>query len=229
MDKVRQTVNAALVSRLLLVGYEFSIFDQLKTPIEVADLAKSVYCDERYLREWCEALKLSGFLQWDKETRCFSLSDEMSMALTEMRPMMQLIPSLTCDTIQQQYKETMRTGAGIDFNSYPNMSEVIGQFMATFYNVKLDPIIRDLPETSQLINNDLLIADVGCGEGRSTQTMAKIFTNSKVHGLDIDRASILQARQDNHLSNVEFIGMMLNALAISFMSPRARHLHDGAD
>ena len=58
MDKVRQTVNAALVSRLLLVGYEFSIFDQLKTPIEVADLAKSVYCDERYLREWCEALKV---------------------------------------------------------------------------------------------------------------------------------------------------------------------------
>ena len=54
--------------------------------------------------------------------------------------------------------------------------------------------------------SELLIADIGCGGGRSTQTLAKIFTNSNVHGFDIDHTSILQAEQDNHLSNVEFIG-----------------------
>ena len=77
----------------------------------------------------------------------------MSTALIEMRGMIQIIPSVTCDSIQQQYKDTMRTGNGIEFSSYPNMSEIIGQFMANFYNVKLEPVIRDLPETAQLIKN----------------------------------------------------------------------------
>lgn len=62
--------------------------------------------------------------------------------------------------------------------------------------------------------SELLIADIGCGEGRSTQTLAKIFTNSNVHGLDIDHTSILQAEQDNHLSNVEFIGERVKKRAL---------------
>ena len=60
MEKLSAALNGALASKMLIVGYEYDIFSQMKEPITVKDLAQKVECDERYLREWCEALHLSG-------------------------------------------------------------------------------------------------------------------------------------------------------------------------
>ena len=88
MDKIKETVNAALVSRLLLVGYDYAIFDFLKKPIQVADLAKNVNCDERYLREWCEALKVSFTI---KPTSCNYVSVVWLFAMGQRVVLFQLV------------------------------------------------------------------------------------------------------------------------------------------
>ena len=95
--------------------------DTLKSePITVNDLAAKVKVDARYLREWCEGLHLSGYIDCDKLTdpvkarNCnflvvfsvknrfkfllkFSINEQMKNALIEMKPMLSIIPSLTCD------------------------------------------------------------------------------------------------------------------------------------
>ena len=40
MEKLGQLLNASLASRMVLVGIEHGIFDQLKQPISVSDLAE---------------------------------------------------------------------------------------------------------------------------------------------------------------------------------------------
>ena len=45
MEKLGQLLNASLASRMVLVGIEHGIFDQLKEPISVSDLADK---DGRY-------------------------------------------------------------------------------------------------------------------------------------------------------------------------------------
>ena len=60
MEKLSDALNGSLVSKMLIVGYEYNIFDQMKEPITVNDLAQKIECDHRYLQEWCEALHLSG-------------------------------------------------------------------------------------------------------------------------------------------------------------------------
>ena len=40
MEKLGQLLNASLASRMVLVGIEHGIFDQLKEPISVSDLAE---------------------------------------------------------------------------------------------------------------------------------------------------------------------------------------------
>ena len=60
MERLSAALNGALASKMLIVGYEYDIFSQMKEPITVKDLAQKVKCDERYLREWCEGLHLSG-------------------------------------------------------------------------------------------------------------------------------------------------------------------------
>ena len=39
MEKLGQLLNASLASRMILVGLEHGIFDELKVPISVEDLA----------------------------------------------------------------------------------------------------------------------------------------------------------------------------------------------
>lgn len=110
MDKLSGLMNSALAARLILVGYEHTIFDHLMWPVTTVDLAIKVSCDERYLREWCQALYLSGYIECDKSVDPvkFSLSAAMGDALAQMKPMLNLIPVMTCDTITKAYVETMK-------------------------------------------------------------------------------------------------------------------------
>ena len=52
------------------------------------------------------------------------------------------------------------------------------------------------------INNDIKhILDFGCGMGRSTFALSGIFPNSTVHGVDLDRLSIDEARKNPKCSD----------------------------
>ena len=89
----------------------------------------------------------------------------------------------------------------IDYNAYPNVGRLIGQLLLTFYRDNLPLALRDLPETKSLLEQgnfsiimksvnrttklEIKIADMGCGEGRSTQSLASIFPKAQVHGFDI--------------------------------------------
>ena len=110
MEKLGRLVNDALAARLILVGYEHFIFDHLTLPVTTADLARKVSCDERYLREWCQALCLSGYIECDKavEPVKFCLSAAMIEALAHMKPMISIIPVMTGDATSTAYAETMK-------------------------------------------------------------------------------------------------------------------------
>ena len=60
MEKVNAALNGLLASKMLIVGYNHDIFNNMKEPVTVKDLAQKIECDERYLQEWCEGLHLSG-------------------------------------------------------------------------------------------------------------------------------------------------------------------------
>lgn len=62
--------------------------------------------------------------------------------------------------------------------------------------------------TSQLgfSNEDkMLIADVGCGNGRLTKCISKMFCNSFICAIDIMRENLEYAKEFNNDSNVEYI------------------------
>ena len=60
MEKLSAALNGSLASKMLIVGYDYGIFNHMKDPVTVKDLAQKVECDERYLQEWCEGLHLAG-------------------------------------------------------------------------------------------------------------------------------------------------------------------------
>ena len=163
MEKLGQLVNASLAARMVLVGYEHDLFGALSSEsLTVADLALKVNCDARYLREWCEGLHLSGYIECDKlsDPVTFSISEQMATALIEMKPTLHLIQSLTCDAVFEQYRESFKTGASIDYNAYPNVGALIGQLLGTFYADKLPRVLRDFPATKDLISKGFHLVDL---------------------------------------------------------------------
>ena len=71
MEKLSAALNGSLASKMLIVGYDYDIFSQMKEPITVKDLAQKVECDERYLQEWCEGLHLSGRYHKNIRNACY--------------------------------------------------------------------------------------------------------------------------------------------------------------
>ena len=57
-----------------------------------------------------------------------------------------------------------------------------------------------------MLNKPLKIADMGCGCGNSTVALSKIFSQSAIHGLDIDKDSIIKAKTNHIHPNITFIG-----------------------
>ena len=65
---------------------------------------------------------------------------------------------------------------------------------------------------TDMLNKPLKIADMGCGSGNSTLAMASIFPQANVHGLDIDKDSIIKAKANINHPNVTLVGMFLYSI-----------------
>lgn len=61
-----------------------------------------------------------------------------------------------------------------------------------------------------VLDKPLKIADMGCGFGNSSLSLASIFPQATVHGLDIDEDSIAKAKANIKHQNVTFTGKYLN-------------------
>lgn len=51
----------------------------------------------------------------------------------------------------------------------------------------------------------LLIADIGCGNGRSTKWISRLFPNALIYAIDIMKDSLTYARKVNQASNIKYI------------------------
>lgn len=206
MEKLSAALNGSLASKMLIVGYDYDIFNHMKEPVTVKDLAQKVECDERYLQEWCEGLHLSGYFECNKEKpNRFYLNNEMFQALIDMKPMVELIQAFTADKVRSEYSRTFKTGEPMNYNDYPNVGLLISNAMEGFYSDVLPPVLKSHPRITDMLNKPLKIADMGCGCGNSTLAMASIFPQANVHGLDIDKDSIIKAKANINHPNVTFV------------------------
>ena len=111
---------------------------------------------------------------------------------------------------------------------YPKVGEIIGKIFTDFYKEKLVRILSNIPEVritkvSRLVSNFLhvcylqdqpsfRIADIGCGEGQSTQALGKAFPGAKVLGIDIDQRAIAYAKKHTTAGNISFLCKLLQAV-----------------
>jgi hypothetical protein len=167
------------------------------TSIELSNISST---NERYTREWLNAMASAGYLQYDPSSQHFRLPPEHSPVLTqEGGPMFVagIYQQLLAETKNmQKLIELFKNGGGIalkefDENEFEGMERMTASW---FENLLLQEWIPAVPEVKTKLEKGALVADVGCGRGRAIINLAQAFPNSRFVGYDIFEPIIQYAK-----------------------------------
>jgi len=226
MGKVVGEMGAAMNAALVLLGEQLGLYKAMASAgaMTPADLAKKTNTDERYVREWLCAQAAGGYVEYDRETKKFTLPDEQAFALAvEDSPAyipgaFQIISAVVKDT--PKLLEAFRTGDGVGWDEHDSsLFEGTERFFRPNYAANLvSSWIPALDGVEAKLKAGARVADVGCGHGASTMLMAKAYPASTFVGFDYHGPSIGWARRAAARQGIK---------NVSFQVSTAKDFHSG--
>ena len=174
------------------------------------DLAASAGIAERYAREWLEQQAVSGLLDVvgeddDPAKRRYRLPPEVAEVVTDPDSLNYLAPlaplvAAVCQTMPAVL-EAFRTGAGVPYAAYgEDLRRGIARLNRPMFLHQLAaewiPAMPDIEMRLKAADPPARIADLGCGSGWSSIALARAYPAAQVHGIDLDEASIEEARRN---------------------------------
>jgi 2-polyprenyl-3-methyl-5-hydroxy-6-metoxy-1,4-benzoquinol methylase len=170
-------------------------------------LADATATNERYAREWLEQQAVAGILEVEDEraepeARRYRLPEGHDEALLErdslyyVAPLAQQMVGLTRPL--PAVLEAHRTGGGVPYPDYgEDMREGIAYAnRAMFVNLMGSEWLPAVPDVHERLQADppALVADIGCGTGWSSISIARAYPKVRVDGFDVDENSIAEAK-----------------------------------
>jgi SAM-dependent methyltransferase len=190
------------------LGWRLGLYDALGAAgaLSPSELAKRTGIHERYAREWCEQQAVAGFLEVEdadesSEARRYRLPAEHADVLTDpdhpahvapFAPMLVGIAGALPDVT-----EAYRTGAGVPYERYGrDFRDGQGRINRPAFLHELAGWLAASDAIHDRLSSDppARVADVGCGQGYSTVAIARAYPTTVVEGIDLDDASIDDAR-----------------------------------
>ena len=195
-------IGAVLHAATVVVGDQLGLYKALAAgPMTAEDLAAAAATDARYTREWLSAQAASGYVQYDPESRRFSMSEEQVLALTvEGGPA--FIPGAFQIAVAQFKSipaiiDAFKNGRGVGWHEHDAaLFHGTERFFRPGYAASLvSNWIPALEGIEARLKSGAKVADVGCGHGASTLIMAQAFPASSFTGFDYHAPSVEHARQ----------------------------------
>jgi 2-polyprenyl-3-methyl-5-hydroxy-6-metoxy-1,4-benzoquinol methylase len=182
-------------------------------PMTSTGLATAAGVHERYAREWLEQQAASSLLDVveDGDVRRFRLPAGHDEALLDVSSLNYITPTahsvLASIRPIDKLLEAFKTGGGVPYAEYgdeAHESQAAGT-RPLFENLLGQEWLPAIPELDERLLADppARIADIACGQGRSSIAIARAYPKVRVDGIDSDRASIERARKNLAGSGVE--------------------------
>jgi SAM-dependent methyltransferase len=219
-DALAERLLGACVGALDLlhvyVGDRLGLYRTLAsgTPMTAAELAETSGIHPRYAQEWLQHQAVAGILvveqAADEAQLRFTLPPGHAEVLVDDDSLAYLAPlgegftgvALT----MPQVLDAFRSGSGVPFSDY---GEEVRSFIARinrpmFVNLLAQEWFPRVPGLHQRLSAEpaAQVADVGCGSGWSSIAIARGFPLVRVVGLDLDEASIAEAKKNAAASGV---------------------------
>src|SRR5215510_12392802 len=178
-----------------------------------AALAEAAGIHERDAGEWLEHQAASELLdvEGDADERRFSLPAGHDEVLLDERSLNYGAPLaravLASIRPVDALAEAFRTGGGVPYADYgDDLHESQAAFTRPLFEQPLGKEwLPAVPEIHERLGSSesARVADVACGQGRSSIEIARAYPSAQVDGIDSDRASIEAARRNLEGSGVE--------------------------
>jgi SAM-dependent methyltransferase len=186
------------------IGLRLGLFDALHesgalSAAELATRAKGL--TPRYVREWALAQAANGYIDFDPASDRFSLSPEQAMIFVMKDSPVYLAGAfdMVAAMIEGESKveNSFKTGSGVRWgDTAACLFCATGAFFRPGYvNNIAQSWIPALQGVAAKLNNQAIVADVGCGVGFSTILMAEAYPKSQFVGFDFHEPSIIEARK----------------------------------
>ena len=210
VDRVFQAVIGAQDVMHVYLGHKLGLYAALADmpPATPAELAERAGIAPRYAREWLEQQAVSGMLDvtedtGDPETRRYRMPPGGKQvfcdpdSLTFMAPLASIAVGMA--QAMPQVVEAFQTGGGVPYSAYgPELRVGIAEANRPMYSQQLAAewlrAMPDIEERLRRTDRPARVADLGCGEGWSSISLALAYPNVRVDGVDTDEASIVEAR-----------------------------------
>jgi precorrin-6B methylase 2 len=185
-------------------------------PSTTGELAQATGIDARYAREWLEQQAATGILgvenqEDEPDARRFFLPpghDEVLLDETSLNFGAAVAQSaIACARPIDAVVDAFRSGEGITFDGYgPDGQQSQARWTRPmFENLLGREWLPSVPELHERLTTDppARVADVACGCGWSSISIARAYPEVSVEGIDLDQASIDEAQRNVAGSGVE--------------------------
>jgi precorrin-6B methylase 2 len=202
------------------LGKDLGLYDTLVQhgPLTPSELAEDAGIDPRYAREWLEQQTIAGFVgvvdvSAGPDERGYMLPTATAAVLVDPSSPAYLAPFggfvVSLGEAYPKVARAYRTGRGVSFGEYGDVLREAQEALnrPAYEHFLAGWIESGLPDVHERLASGApaRVADLGCGCGWSTITLARTYPNAHLDGLDSDQASITRAQDNAAASGVDNI------------------------
>lgn len=204
LETVFGDLSSGYAGVMTTLGHKLGLYKAMagRGPLSAKEVASLSNCAERYVLEWLNSQAAGGYVEYHSSSATYELSDEHAAVLADesspafFPPAWEVVASLWFD--EDKALEAIRTGKGIPWGDHDGRLFCgCAAFFRRGYEANLTASwIPALDGVEEKLSRGARVADVGCGYGHSTITMAQAYPSSRFWGFDTHADSIKAARKN---------------------------------
>jgi SAM-dependent methyltransferase len=207
---------------LMSIGHRTGLFDVManRAPSTAAEIADAADLSERYVREWLGAMEAGGIICRDAGSALYVLPAEHATSLSQAESPYNLAAlaqhlSLAA-SLEDRVVERSRTSGPVPYSECSGFQHVLRNGSGeAVVSALLGSILPLVPGLADSLATGIAVLDIGCGDGRALNLMARIYPRSRFRGYGESESDIDRARYRAFtlgMNNVEFLAGGINSL-----------------
>ncbi|XP_071080032.1 S-adenosylmethionine-dependent methyltransferase Rv2258c-like [Haliotis cracherodii] len=207
-ERLLEYSSGATATLCLAVGHEVGIFKVMsdaEDSITSQDIADKANLKERYVREWlgcmtaCEAVEVTG-----DDPPKYYIPESHKQFLRTIGISSSLFANYATryDAVKACFHKDGPSGVGHE--NFPGIFSVFNEMRVVSQKKNMeDELLPAISELLPKLESGIDIAEIGCGTGILSRSLAEKFPNSRVHGSDISDQALSMAREGSAAKNLE--------------------------
>lgn len=225
VHQLLDTINGGALCLMISIGHKTGLFECMAglKPSTSSAIAEAANLNERYVREWLNAMTVGKVCVYNEEDKTYFLPEEHAKLLTagggtgNMAVITQFIAML--GTVESKIVDCFKNGGGVGYEHFDKFHEIMaeesGQSLVPNLVDNVLPIIEGI---DQKLKTGIKCSDIGCGMGRAIRKVAERYPESTFVGYDLSEEAIKGAgfeTKESGLENVSFEQKDVSKLDVS--------------